>query len=142
MPQEKCKKDCLEHKYHCGTCNRPLGYSPANYFSRPQDIPNICEYCFGKQEVIFHTPEKEEPSWIKKWKERFCVDHIVLNDQEQIDFISNLLIEEKERLIEEITKLFIEFCPYCGQKLKPYKGSKYSFTCDCEKGKKIVISKG
>jgi hypothetical protein len=37
---------CSAHKYHCGTCNRPLTFSPANYASRPQDIPNPCEYCF------------------------------------------------------------------------------------------------
>ena len=37
---------CSAHKYHCGKCNRPLTYSPANYASRPTDIPNPCENCF------------------------------------------------------------------------------------------------
>lgn len=45
---EECKEGCLEHKYHCGDCNSPLSYSPANYASRPTDIPNPCEKCVNK----------------------------------------------------------------------------------------------
>ena len=44
MPQ-KCKKGCLEHRYHCAKCYFPLTYSPANYASRPEDIVNWCENC-------------------------------------------------------------------------------------------------
>ncbi len=47
--KEPCEydiKECLKgHKYHCGKCNTPISYSPANYASRPHDIPNQCEYC-------------------------------------------------------------------------------------------------
>lgn len=43
--KQPCKEKCLEHKYHCVKCNTAVSYSPANYASRPQDIPNWCEYC-------------------------------------------------------------------------------------------------
>ncbi len=46
--KQPCKydiKDCPNHKYHCGKCNTGVSYSPANYASRPTDIPNQCEYC-------------------------------------------------------------------------------------------------
>lgn len=50
-----CKKGCLNHKYHCGYCNAPLTYSPQNFASRPEDIPNHCPNdCQG-----FYHPEKE-----------------------------------------------------------------------------------
>lgn len=41
-----CKKDCVEHKYHCAKCDAPITYSPQNFASRPNDIPNRCENCF------------------------------------------------------------------------------------------------
>jgi hypothetical protein len=43
--KDPCKKGCLTHRYHCGDCNRALSYSPANYCSRPADIPNPCPKC-------------------------------------------------------------------------------------------------
>ena len=54
--EEECKKGCTEHKYHCGICNAPLTYSPQNFASRPQDIPNPCPNgCF-----LPATDQKEE----------------------------------------------------------------------------------
>ena len=46
---QPCIPICSAHKYHCNNCYRPLTFSPANYASRPQDIPNSCEYCFPQQ---------------------------------------------------------------------------------------------
>lgn len=39
---KECKKGCLNHKYHCANCFHPLTYSPQNFASRPEDIPNPC----------------------------------------------------------------------------------------------------
>lgn len=66
---KKCKEGCLEHKYHCAKCGTAVTYSPANYASRPEDIPNPCEFCF-------HTPTKNE---LKDWEEEFDEKFIVLN---------------------------------------------------------------
>lgn len=44
-PCDKDIKDCTKHKYHCAKCNTAVSYSPANYASRPQDIPNWCLKC-------------------------------------------------------------------------------------------------
>lgn len=43
--QDPCWKGCHMHKYHCAKCNTAVSYSPANYASRPSDIPNQCLYC-------------------------------------------------------------------------------------------------
>jgi len=50
--EEKCRKGCPLHKYHCGKCYKPLTFSPANYASRPHDIPNPCKRCFPPQQGV------------------------------------------------------------------------------------------
>ncbi len=50
--KEPCKEKCLEHKYHCVKCNTAVSYSPANFTSRPNDIPNFCEYCTVKPQEV------------------------------------------------------------------------------------------
>ena len=50
--KEPCPDGCTLHKYHCGVCHTAVSYSPANYASRPSDIPNICEYCHPEKNKI------------------------------------------------------------------------------------------
>lgn len=42
---EPCPKGCRNHKFHCGLCDTAVSYSPANYSSRLEDIPNSCQNC-------------------------------------------------------------------------------------------------
>lgn len=44
----RCKENCLNHKLHCADCWAPITYSPANYASRPNDIPNPCPNGCGR----------------------------------------------------------------------------------------------
>ena len=61
----KCESGCLKHKYHCAKCNAIITYSPANYASRPNDIPNPCPNDCGRI-----APASTE-EWEKEFDERF-----------------------------------------------------------------------
>ena len=50
MSKHNCPNGCIYHKYHCAKCLNPVSYSPANYASRPQDIPNPCEVCMPEND--------------------------------------------------------------------------------------------
>lgn len=60
-----CKIHCLDHKYHCAKCNTAMSYSPANYSSRMQDIPNMCLFCKLNPPT---PPQKESEEWEEKWE--------------------------------------------------------------------------
>ncbi len=64
--KEPCQKGCLVHKYHCSVCNTAVSFSPANFASRLEDIPNQCEYC--KTNPQDPLQEKQERT---NWRERF-----------------------------------------------------------------------
>lgn len=57
--KKPCDKGCLNHKYHCCKCNTAVSYSPANYASRPQDIPNWCEYCLSTPSTEIIKEQKD-----------------------------------------------------------------------------------
>ena len=91
---EECEKGCLKHKYHCGVCNSPLTYSPANYSSRPVDIPNPCENCNSKNKLLDEVLRDNEPEWearkrckVKPFEEEpeEWVEKIKANGQNWID---------------------------------------------------------
>lgn len=72
--KDPCEPDCCKHKYHCGTCNTAVFYSPRNYASRPYDIPNICRVCHPDNMTVTQTPvhiDKSTPPEERDWKERF-----------------------------------------------------------------------
>ena len=113
-----CKEKCLEHKYHCVKCNTAVSYSPANFASRPFDIPNQCENC--ERTFKPETPQYIEPSENKgdtisakdfftpkhtEWEEElskicFMVDcsnkEIIRIEKELNNFIKSLLAKERE----------------------------------------------
>ncbi len=121
--QEPCEhdiKDCPKHKYHCGRCNTPISYSPANYCSRPEDIPNQCEYC--KVATPTYDPRMnlevkevkptEKESYLIEIAERIVIDYANFSGredahraefrQEVIKHLTNLLQETKEATRKEI----------------------------------------
>lgn len=59
-----CGRGCTNHKYHCAKCNTAVLYSPANFSSRPQDMPNLCNNCnfTGKE------PRKEQDTRTHAWE--------------------------------------------------------------------------
>lgn len=75
--KKPCKKNCLEHKYHCAKCNTAISYSPANYASRLQDIPNPCAKC---------TPEFYKPLTPKSF---IPIITKYKNNPSEIDHLSN-----------------------------------------------------
>ncbi len=50
-----CQKKCLQHKFHCVICNTACSFSPANYASRLEDIPNACNFCSQPQTTNLPT---------------------------------------------------------------------------------------
>jgi hypothetical protein len=93
---ECCEKGCLKHKYHCGVCNFSLTYSPANYCSRPSDIPNPCENC--------KVEEKAEC-----WEDRFDLemdDCLVVHvyDTDQFKKMKEFVRKELQQAKQEARK--------------------------------------
>ena len=89
----ECKKGCLEHKYHCGNCLQPLTYSPANYASRPQDIPNPCKNC---------NPEFYEPIKLSQPIEP------KFDQLDMEDYAKEVKKSYQKQLIRKIKKMIIQ----------------------------------
>ena len=65
----------------------------------------ICLTCGGKLgNCACHKTPDQQQKWVEEWKQRFCRDHIVINDQEQIDFITHLLDQERKEMVEKCIK--------------------------------------
>ena len=117
--KDPCKKGCLNHRYHCGDCNRALSYSPANYCSRPADIPNPCPKCNAQfyqacsplQEPISST----EKGWIKRgvkyWK---CNKHKLIGTTEKCDKCVQEPREKKMKEAEQDLKNSLACAFRCG----------------------------
>jgi len=91
--EKKCREGCLDHKYHCADCWGIISYSPANYASRPGDIPNPCENCPAPQqnnEAIYgccyesanfgkncpnHPPANEVEDWEEELGQAYYQDY-------------------------------------------------------------------
>jgi len=48
---------------------------------------------------------KSMQNWEKEWRERFCKEHVILNDKEQIAFISRTIEQALKEYKEEVVKL-------------------------------------
>ena len=99
----ECSKGCLKHKYHCGVCNAPLTYSPANYCSRPSDIPNECTNC-----------HKVKPEGVGEWEKGEY--HATENGwccacQYDIARLDTLLLQEKAKWKGEVIEMVKELVP-------------------------------
>lgn len=140
--KSKCKINCLEHKYHCAKCNTPVSYSPANFASRPFDIPNQCENCnpfepeTPQKEYICekkkHTdgicqacrpdsPQDTVSGWRKEFHHRFINDHNMewrplrgLWEDDITDFIAELLSKQKKEIIQALLKNGLRCSPCLG----------------------------
>jgi len=89
-----------------------------------------CKQQSVQEERLTHNQNWSEPpepsmqEWEKEWKERFCKDHTILNDQDQIDFIRQEIAKAKDTIIGEF--ITGKRCLSCGG----YKESENSDWCD------------
>lgn len=128
MEKKPCEKGCLEHKYHCAECFYPMTFSPANFASRPHDIPNPCQNCMKNRESTPPTPEAGE--WEKNLEAVWNRAGLHLgykNHKVEVikDFIRSLLAARDEELIRKI-----EAEKYENKNLPPYEYKTYHRTWD------------
>lgn len=105
---DPCEKLCINHRYHCGTCYRALGYSPANYASRLSDIPNYCKVCIEirtKPLTIITQPSDSK-------REEKCKKHGVVHKNGGYPSCNHLV--ETNKMVSNLSELIKK----CGNRFR------------------------